>query len=40
VNGKELHFAEFFTITSTVGEIFAAKLRDSAQYSAKPEPTT
>jgi hypothetical protein len=34
VNGKEPRSAEFFTVVSTVGQIFGAKLRDSAQHSA------
>jgi hypothetical protein len=31
VNGKESRSAEFFTVVSTVGQIFGAKRRNSAQ---------
>jgi len=34
VNGKESRSAEFFTVVSTVGQIFGAKPRNSAQHSA------
>jgi hypothetical protein len=34
VNGKESRSAEFFTVVSTVGQIFGAKPRNSGQHGA------
>jgi hypothetical protein len=37
MNRKESRSAEFFTVRSTVGQNFAAKLCNSAERSAKAE---
>jgi hypothetical protein len=37
VNGKESRSAEFFTVVSTVGQIFGAKRRNSAQRGENSE---